>query len=230
MRTLGLIGGTSWESTIEYYRIINEEVAKRLGGWSSAKMLLYSVNFQEFVELMERGEWERIAKKLAEIARTLEAAGAEIILLCTNTMHKVADAIRNAISVRFLDIIDCTAAEIRRCGVKKVAVLGTRTTMEDGFYIEKLAEHGIEAIVPGEEDRREVDRIIFEELCRGIFSEDSKRRLLKIIGKLKEEGCEGVVLACTELPLVIRQEDVDLRIFDTTKIHAVCAVSAALEP
>ncbi len=230
MRTLGLIGGTSWESTIEYYRIINEEVAKRLGGWSSAKMLLYSVNFQEFVELMERGEWGRIAKKLAEIARTLEAAGAEIILLCTNTMHKVADAIRNAISVRFLDIIDCTAAEIRRCGVKKVAVLGTRTTMEDGFYIERLAEHGIEAAVPEEEDRREVDRIIFEELCRGIFSEDSKRRLLEIIGKLKEEGCEGVVLACTELPLVIRQEDVKLRIFDTTKIHAICAVSAALEP
>ncbi len=230
MRTLGLIGGTSWESTIEYYRIINEEVAKRLGGWSSAKMLLYSVNFQEFVELMERGEWGRIAKKLAEIARTLEAAGAEIILLCTNTMHKVADAIRNAISVRFLDIIDCTAAEIRRCEVKKVAVLGTRTTMEDGFYIERLAEHGIEAAVPEEEDRREVDRIIFEELCRGIFSEDSKRRLLEIIGKLKEEGCEGVVLACTELPLAIRQEDVKLRIFDTTKIHAICAVSAALEP
>ncbi len=230
MKTLGLIGGTSWESTIEYYRIINEEVAKRLGGWSSAKMLLYSVNFQEFVELMERGEWGRIAKKLAEIAKTLEAAGAEIILLCTNTMHKVADAIRNAISVRFLDIIDCTAAEIRRCGVKKVAVLGTRTTMEDGFYIERLAEHGIEAAVPGEEDRREVDRIIFEELCRGIFSEDSKRRLLEIISRLKEGGCEGVVLACTELPLVVRQEDVELRIFDTTKIHVVCAVSAALEP
>ncbi len=228
MKTIGLIGGMSWESTLEYYRIINELVSKRLGGHHSAKIILYSVDFDEVVKLQHKGDWEKLGEMLAEIARRLEACGADLILICTNTMHKVADYVQKAINIPLLSIIDATAEEIKRTGLRKVGLLGTKFTMEDDFYRAGLERHGIQTVIPDEEDRNTVHRIIFDELCLGVFKESSKEELKKIVEKLKERGAEGVVLACTELPLLLSQEDCDIPIFDTTRIHAEYAVNFAL--
>jgi len=228
MKTIGLIGGMSWESTLEYYRIINELVSKRLGGHHSAKIILYSVDFDEVVKLQHQGDWEKLGKMLAEIARRLEACGADLILICTNTMHKVADYVQKAISIPLLSIIDATAEDIKKSGLKKVGLLGTKFTMEDDFYRTGLERHGINTVIPDEEDRNTVHRIIFDELCLGVFKESSKEELKKIVEKLKEKGAEGVVLACTELPLILNQDDCDIPLFDTTRIHAEYAVNFAL--
>ncbi|WP_457550351.1 aspartate/glutamate racemase family protein [Archaeoglobus sp.] len=227
MRTIGLLGGMSWESTLEYYRIINEEVTKRLNGLHSSKIILYSFDFDEIAELQSRNRWNELCEILAEKAEMLEKAGADCILICTNTMHKVADYVQSRINVPLLSIIDCVAREIVKRGIKRVGLLGTKFTMEDGFYKDGLRKYGLEVVVPDEKDRNEVHRIIFEELCRGIFKEPSRRKLIEIIEKLKMKGAEGVILGCTELPLLIKQSEIP--IFDSTKIHAVYAVEFALK-
>ncbi len=227
MKTIGLLGGMSWESTLEYYRIINEEVAKRLNGLHSAKIILYSFDFDEIAELQSQNRWNELGEILAEKAEMLERAGADLILICTNTMHKVADYVQSRINVPLLNIIDCVAEEVVKRGVRRVGLLGTKFTMEDGFYEDGLRRYGLEVIVPDDEDRNEIHRIIFEELCRGIFKEHSKRKLIEIIGRLKMKGAEGVILGCTELPLLVKEAEIP--IFDSTKIHAVYAVEFALK-
>jgi aspartate racemase len=229
MKTIGLIGGMSWESTLEYYKIINELVSKKLGGHHSAKIILYSVDFDEVVKPQHQGDWVKLGEMLAEIARRLEACGADLVLICTNTMHKVADYVQKAINIPLLSIIDATAEKIKRAGLKRVGLLGTKFTMEDDFYRTGLERHGITTVIPDEEDRNTVHRIIFDELCLGVFKESSKEELKKIVKKLKEKGAEGVVLACTELPLLLSQEDCDIPLFDTTRIHAEYAVNFALQ-
>ena len=226
MKTIGLLGGMSWESTLEYYRIINEEVAKRLNGLHSAKIILYSFDFDEIAELQIKNRWNELGEILAEKAKMLEKAGADFILICTNTMHKVADYVQRRISIPLLSIIDCVAEEIVKKGIERVGLLGTKFTMEDGFYEDGLRRYGLDVVIPDEEDRNEVHRIIFEELCRGIFKDSSKKKLIEIIEKLKMKGAEGVILGCTELPLLVKQADIP--IFDSTKIHAVYAVEFAL--
>jgi aspartate racemase len=223
---IGLIGGMSWESTVEYYRIMNEIVKERLGGWNSAEVLLYSVNFEEIVSLQKAGEWDRLGEILGDIAVKLENAGAKAVLICTNTMHKVADAVEKRIGIPLINIIDVTAEALKGDGVKKAGLLGTKFTMEDGFYQERMKKHGIEVIVPEkEEDRNAIHSIIFDELCLGIIREESERRLRKIVDELKERGAEGIILGCTELPLILRDEE----FYNTTKLHAEAAVQLLLE-
>lgn len=228
MKTIGLIGGMSWESTLEYYRVLNEEINKRLGGWHSAKMILYSVDFDEIVELQRRNEWEKLGDILADIAKKLEIAGADFVMICTNTMHKVANYVQERINVPLLSIIECVAKEIKKMNLKKVGLLGTRFTMEDNFYKDELKNYGIEVVIPEEHEREEIHRIIFKELCKGVINEASRRKLIEIIERLKIKGAEGVILGCTELRLLIRERDVDLPLFDSTKIHALYAVELAL--
>ncbi len=228
MKTVGLIGGMSWESTLEYYRIMNEIVKERLGKLHSAKIVLYSFDFEEIAEKQRSGEWDELGSILGDVARKLEDAGANIILICTNTMHKVADAVQKRISVPLLHIADVTADRIVEKGLRRVALLGTKFTMEDDFYRERLKEKGIDVLVPEEEEREEINRIIFEELCRGIFKEESKSKLKKIGEDLISRGAEGIILGCTELPLVINQKDFKVPVFDTTRIHAEAAVEFAL--
>ncbi|RLI84802.1 MAG: aspartate racemase [Archaeoglobales archaeon] len=227
MKTIGLIGGMSWRSTLEYYRIINELVGERLGGYHSAKIILHSVDFDEILRF--QGDWKRLGEMLAEIAKRLEFCGADLILICTNTMHKVADYVQEAIDVPLLNIIDVTAEEIKKAGLEVVGILGTKFTMEDEFYREGLRRYGIKALIPDEEDRKTVHRIIFEELCFGVFKESSKEKLKGIVERLRKDGAEGVVLACTELPLILSQEEFEIPLFDTTRIHAEYAVSFALK-
>ncbi|RLE60407.1 MAG: aspartate racemase [Thermoprotei archaeon] len=228
MRIIGLIGGVSWHSTLDYYRIINEEVNRRLGGIHSAKILLYSLDLGEIKELQNQGRREDVEKILVDAAKKLERGGADFGLICANTLHMYFDAISRSVSIPFIHIADATAEKIREVGLKRVGLLGTLPTMELGFYRDRLAEHGIEVIVPSREDRVEVDRIIFEELVVGKFLETSKKRLVDIIDRLVEMGAEGVILGCTELPLILRNAEVDIPLFDTTRIHALKAVELSL--
>ena len=229
MKTIGLIGGMSWESTVTYYQLINEAVKKSLGGLHSAKILLYSVDFQEIEECQSRGEWERSGQILGDAAARLEGAGAECIVICTNTMHKVAPQIAERVHIPILHIAEATAEELVRRDVTRVALLGTRYTMQQDFYKEKLVERGIEVLIPGDGDMEIVNRIIFEELCLGVIREESRREYLRIIEELRARGAEGVILGCTEIGLLIRQEDTELQVFDTTQIHAAKAASWAME-
>lgn len=228
MKTIGLIGGTSWESTLEYYRIINELVRDRLGGFHSAKILLYSVDFDEFVKLMNDGRWNEIADRLIEIATKLERCGAELLLICTNTMHRVADEVQKVISIPLVNIIDVTAEKIKEKGLKRVGLLGTKFTMEDEFYKNRLKAHGIDVVIPEDDERNFVHNVIMKELCFGIVKESSKDKFREIIEKLISKGAEGIVLGCTEIPLLIKQEDCNVPLFDTTRIHAEAAVELAL--
>ncbi|MBO8180398.1 MAG: aspartate/glutamate racemase family protein [Archaeoglobus sp.] len=222
---IGLIGGMSWESTVEYYRIMNELVKEKLGGWNSAEIILYSVNFEEIVRMQRAGEWGKLGEILGDIAVKLEEAGAKAVLICTNTMHKVADDVERRISIPLINIIDVTAEALKRDGVKRAGLLGTKFTMEDGFYQERMKRHGIEIIVPEkEEDRDAVHSIIFDELCLGIIKEESERRLRRIVSELKSAGAEGIILGCTELPLILK----DPEFYDTTKLHAEAAVNFLL--
>lgn len=229
MKTIGLIGGMSWESTVTYYQIINTVVKERLGGLHSARCILYSVEFDEIERCQSSGDWERAGAILAEAAAGLERAGADFIVICTNTMHKVAGQVRSAVSVPLLHIAQVTAAELRRQGVERVALLGTRYTMEQDFYQSVIADSGIEVLIPGEEARALVNAVIFDELCRGVISQDSRRAFLDIIAELAGRGAQGVILGCTEIGLLVRQEDTPVPLFDTTLLHAKRAALDALE-
>lgn len=219
----------SWESTREYYRLINEEIRERLGGLHSAEILMASVDFAPLSQSMDDGDWEGIKTVLLDRTRRLSSAGAELLLICTNTMHRFADDIAaEAKPARLIHIGECAAAEARRCGYRKVALMGTRFTMEGKFYIEKLQESGLELILPGEEDRKWIDQLIFDDLCAGIFEDNSRRKMAAITAQLKEDGAEAVVLGCTELPLILTQEESLLPLLDTMELHARAAVDAAL--
>jgi aspartate racemase len=229
VKTIGLIGGMSWESTIPYYRIINETVKECLGGLHSAKVILYSVDFHEIEQLQRAGDWEEAGRLLAQAARSLAAAGAEGIVLCTNTMHKVAAAIEGAAPIPLLHIADPTAAEIKRQGLRKVGLLGTRFTMEQDFYRDRVErKHGIEVIVPGAQDRGIVHRVIYEELCLGKIADASRTEYRRIIGQLADAGAEGIILGCTEISLLVKQADSPVPLFDTTAVHARSAAEWAL--
>lgn len=228
MKTIGLLGGMSWESTIPYYRIINEEIRSALGGLHSAKVLLYSVDFQEIEACQAAGDWDRSAALLSDAAAGLERAGADFLVLCTNTMHRVAPQIAGRVGIPLLHIADTVTAALQAEGISRAALLGTKYTMGQAFYREKLTQAGIEVLVPEGKDAELVNRVIYDELCLGILSEESKRSYLRIIGQLTEQGAQGIVLGCTEIGLLIRQEDTGVPLFDTACIHALAAVRYAL--
>ena len=229
MRTIGLIGGMSWESTVEYYRLINEEIKRRKGGLHSGKCLLYSVDFGEIEPFMRTGEWEKISSILIDSAKKLEAGGAEFILLCTNTMHKLFPEIQSEVQIEMIHIVDAVTERVLKAKIKKVGLLGTTQTMEEDFYRSRIESKGIQVVIPDVEDRAIVNEIIFSELCVGIIAEKSRREYQRIIKKMIESGAEGIILGCTEIPLLIKEEDVQVQIFDTTYIHAVKAVEKALD-
>jgi aspartate racemase len=229
MKTIGLLGGMSWESTIPYYRLINEGIKHHLGGLHSASLLLHSVDFHEIEACQASGEWDKAGEILAQAALGLERAGAEGILLCTNTMHKVADHIEGRCALPFLHIADATGRAIQAAGMKLVALLGTRYTMEQDFYRGRLsAQFGIECLIPDDADRARINQIIFDELCLGTFSEASRAFYIEVIGKLAEEGAEGVIFGCTEIGLLVPEEQSPITVFDTTAIHAADAVEFML--
>jgi aspartate racemase len=229
MKTIGLIGGMSWESSLEYYRIINEEVKKRLGGFHSARCLMYSVDFAEIERLQHSGDWDKLAWILGQVAVRLEAGGADFLVLCTNTMHKVAPALEAAVNVPLLHIADPTAERIKARGIKKVGLLGTRFTMEEEFYRGRLEKkHGLEVLVPDESDRQLIHHVIYYELCDGSLQAESRRKFRTVIEKLGQAGAQGVILGCTEIGLLVKEKDSPLPIFDTTIIHAQAAVDYAL--
>lgn len=229
MKTIGLIGGMSWESSIEYYRIINETTRDRLGGFHSARSVMVSVDFSEIEVLRHQGGWQDVARALGDAARSLEVGGADFVVLCTNTMHIVADDIQARIGIPLLHIADATAQQIKRSGFNTVGLLGTRVTMEEGFYKHRLTQdHGINVVVPDAQDRETVHRVIYDELVVGQIRHDSAERCVGIIERLIEGGAEGVVLGCTELGLLVHDGDCRVPLFDTTRIHAVAAVERAL--
>ncbi len=229
MKTIGLIGGMSWESSHEYYRIINETVKEYLGGLHSAKSIMYSFDFDEIESLQHQGRWVELGQLVIDAAQKLEKGGADLIVICTNTVHKVADEVQNSINIPLWHIVDATAEKINEMGLQKVGLLGTKFTMEEGFYKDRLREnYGLQVIIPEEEERQIVHDIIYKELVIGIIEERSKVKFIEIIQQLKTKGVQGVILGCTEIPLLIKQEDVDLPLFDTTTIHASSAAKYAL--
>ncbi|NLJ64140.1 MAG: aspartate/glutamate racemase family protein [Christensenellaceae bacterium] len=229
MKTIGLIGGMSWESTVTYYQIINETIREKLGGLHSAKIILYSVDFAEIEEYQSKGDWDKSAILLADAAMRLEQAGADYIVICTNTMHKVAPYIQKKINIPIIHIAETTAETLKKNNVKKVALLGTKYTMTQDFYKEKIQQNGIEVIIPNEKDIEIVNDIIYNELCLGIISDVSRREYVRIIDSLKADGAEGVILGCTEIGLLISQEDSSIPIYDTTQIHAYAAALKSIE-
>ena len=230
MKTLGLIGGMSWESTIPYYRIINETVRERLGGLHSARLILYSVDFHDIERLQQAGAWDEAGRILADAARALEAAGAEGLALCTNTMHKVAAAIEAAVTIPLLHIADPTAAAVKQAGIRTVGLLGTRFTMEQEFYRGRLmARHGLTVIIPDPADREIVHRVIYEELCQGEIRAESRAQYREIMQRLINAGAEGIILGCTEIALLVRPEDAPAPLFDTTGLHARSVALWALD-
>ena len=230
MKTIGLIGGMSWESSAEYYRIMNQTVQERLGGLHSAQCMLYSFDFQEIEQLQHRGAWEKLTELMIRAAQSLEGAGAELLIICANTMHKMAEEVQSSVRIPLVHIADTTAKAIIERGLDKVALLGTRFTMEEDFYKERLQEkHKLEIIIPSERDREVIDKVIYTELCRGIMQQSSKEQFKAIIEKLASNRAQGVILGCTEIPLLISQQDAEIPLFDTTKIHARAAVEIALQ-
>ena len=229
MRTLGLIGGMTWHSTVDYYRLINEGVHERLGGSHSAELLLLSIDFEPIEELQGRGDWAGMAKLMGEWARRLEAAGAEGLVICTNTMHRLADSVTGAVSVPLIHIADATAGAIKEKGLATVGLLGTRYTMEMDFYRGRLVkEHGLKVIIPEEPGRTSVHDIIYRELAQGVVREGSRQAYVEVIRGLKRRGAQGVILGCTEIPLLIKAADSPIPVFDTTALHAAAAVEFAL--
>jgi aspartate racemase len=229
MKTIGLLGGMSWESTLHYYRLLNEAVKAQLGGLHSAKIVLISVDFHSLEKMLHDGNWTAITAELTGYAQQIEKAGAEMLLVCTNTMHKVADAIQTAITIPLIHIADCTADRIAAVGLRKVGLLGTRFTMEEDFYRHRLARrHGLEVIVPEPADRKRVDEIIFTELCRGLVREESRKEYLRIIADLQKQGATGIIAGCTEIGMLVEQHQLNLPFFETTEIHAEAAIRAAL--
>jgi len=228
MKTIGLLGGMSWESSALYYQLVNEGVRDRLGGFHSAPCLISSVDFAVVEDMQARGAWDEAGELLAGEAAALEQIGAECIVLCTNTMHKVADAITAAVSVPLLDVIDVTAAAIQAAGLRSVGLLGTRFTMEEPFYADRMAGHGLEVVIPTADDRRTINDVIYGELVRGVIREESRAAYQEIIGRLVEQGAGGVILGCTEIELLISQDDCSVPAFPTTRLHAEAAVDFAI--
>lgn len=228
MKTIGLIGGMSWESTVTYYQIINETIKKELGGLHSAKILLYSVDFAEIEKCQTEGNWDKSADILGAAAKNLEKAGADYIVICTNTMHKIAPLIQKQITIPLIHIAEATAERLTEKHIGKVALLGTKYTMMQDFYKEKLTEVGIQVLIPCEVDIELVNHVIFDELCLGIISENSKKEYLRIIDELSKQGAQGVILGCTEIGLLINQKDTSLPVFDTAEIHAHKAAMTAI--
>ncbi|KAH0791629.1 aspartate/glutamate racemase family protein [Histomonas meleagridis] len=229
MKTIGLLGGMSWESTVTYYQIINETIKQKLGGLHSAKILLYSVDFAEIEKYQSDGDWDKSAEVLGKAASNLQKAGADFIVICTNTMHKVAPQIQEQISIPIVHIADATAEALLLAGHHTVALLGTKYTMTQDFYKSKLEGHGIKVLVPEQNDIETVNTVIYDELCRGIISPESRAKYVEIIKKLEKIGAEAVILGCTEIGLLIHQSDSPLHVFDTTFIHAEKAALKALE-
>ena len=229
MKKIGLIGGITPESTILYYQILNKLSANQLGKVHSAELIINSFDFGQISQLVKQGKWDLLDKKMAETATNLENSGASCILICANTMHLCIDAVRKVVRIPVIHIADSTAKEIQKKGIQKVALLGTKYTMEKDFFRDILNEHSIETIIPDAEERDEIHRIIYDELAQGKFKKSSKESYLKIIDRLILNGAEGIILGCTEIPLLINQNDVSLPIFDTTKIHAAAAFKFATE-
>ncbi|PGQ98581.1 aspartate/glutamate racemase family protein [Bacillus cereus] len=229
MKTIGLIGGMSWESTSEYYRIINEEIKERLGGLHSAKCLINSVDFEEIERCQSSGDWDGAGEILGNAAYSLQKGGADFIIICTNTMHKVVGKIKAKIDIPVLHIADATAKEIKRKNIQKVGLLGTKYTMEQDFYKSRIEEHDIKVIVPSEKNRKEINKVIYTELCLGKIVSQSREYYKRVIEELVQKGAQGIILGCTEIGLLIKQENVSVPIFDTTHIHAIEAVKVALD-
>lgn len=229
MKTIGLIGGMSAESTVTYYKVINSVVNQKLGGFHSAKCLLYSVDFDEIERCQMNGEWEKSGEILADAARRLQKGGADFLVLCTNTMHKVAHAIQSAVNIPFLHIAEATARRVKDAGIGRVCLLGTAFTMEEGFYKDVLARNGIDVIVPDADDRKTVNDVIYGELCHGVIKDESRAKFVGIINKAAALGARGAILGCTEIGLLVGDGDITLPVFDTALIHAEEAALAALE-
>jgi aspartate racemase len=229
MKTIGLIGGMSWESTAIYYRLLNEAVARRLGGLHSAQLVLYSVDFHDIEACQQAGAWDEAGSRLHDAAQALERAGAQFLVLCTNTMHKVADAITEGVSIPLLHIGDATANAIIQSGVRRVGLLGTRFTMDQDFYRSRLETHGLSVVLPSQDDRKLVNRVIYDELCLGEIRDDSRREYQRIIAKMVEVGVEGIILGCTEIGMLISANDSPVPTFDTTEIHVEAAAEYALQ-
>lgn len=229
MKTIGVLGGMSWESTASYYKALNEGVKSRLGRLNSAKVVLFSVNFDEIEKLQHQGKWDETAVLLSDAAESVEKAGADFLMICTNTMHKVVPEIESRISIPILHIADATANVLQADGVEKVGLLGTRFTMEQDFYKGRLTDKfGMDVVVPNSEDQESVHTIIYDELCKGVIKESSKQQYLKIIDKLYAEGAQAVILGCTEIALLVSQQDTQVPLYDTTEIHAKQGVEYAL--
>lgn len=229
MKTIGLIGGLSWESSAVYYRIINELVREKVGGTHSAKSIMYSVDFAEFEKLQHQGDWDKLTELMIDAGMRLKNGGADFIVICTNTMHKMADAIESQVGIPLLHIADAAADEVKKRGLGKVALLGTKFTMEQDFYKNRLSQkHGIEVIIPDQCEREVIHSVIYNELVVGKIVKSSREAFVKIIGNMQSLGAEGIVLGCTEIPLLVSQEDSAVPIFDTTQIHAAAAVEFSL--
>ncbi len=230
MKTIGLIGGMSWESSLEYYRIINETVKKKLGGFHSAKCLMYSVDFEEVEKLQRQGKWDEATALMIDAAQRVKKGGADFVVICTNTMHKMAEEVQSSINIPLLHLADVTAERIKAQGLKKVGLLGTKFTMEEDFYKGRLIKkHGLEVMIPDDEEREAIHNILYNELCMGEIKKISKDKFKKIIDNLVLKGAEGIILGCTEIPLLIDKEDYEIPLFDTTRIHAEEAVEYALQ-
>lgn len=228
MLTIGLLGGMSWESSAEYYRLANELVRDQLGGLHSAECVLYSVDFADVEAMQAAGAWQGAADLLGAAAKRLEAAGADLLVLCTNTMHKVADEIENSVSIPLVHLADTTAAAVREAGLNTVGLLGTAFTMEQDFYRSRLATHDLSVIIPDDDDRVLVHRVIYDELCRGVVSAESRQAYQRVIARLISAGAEGIVLGCTEIELLIGSGDSPVPVFPTTRLHVEAAVKLAL--
>ncbi len=229
MKTIGLIGGMSWESTLEYYRIINESTKKKLGGDHSAEVLIYSFDFYDIVNLQEQGDWKRLEDMIVDVGKGLKEAGSDFLLICANTMNKMADQTQKRVGLPVLHIGDATAEVIKERSMGTVGLIGTKYVMEGDFYRRRMKEkHGIEVLIPKDEKRDQVHDIIYNELCKGEVKNRSKNALLKMLRELVDRGAEGIILGCTEIPLYITRDDVDIPLFNTTAIHAEAAVEQAL--
>jgi aspartate racemase len=229
MKVIGLIGGLSWESSSEYYRLINQETRRRLGGLNSAKVLIYSVNHHEINELEEKDRWEELIEIMGDSARRLEKGGADFVLICCNAMHKIADEIQNRIQIPLIHIADAAAEAVKHARLSKIGLLGARAVMEEEFFKHNLVSANLKVLIPAENDREFINNVIFNQLAYGNIVEESRERTVEIIKRLKKAGAQGVILGCTELPLLIREEDSVLPLFDTLRLHAQRAVNLALE-
>ena len=229
MKTIGMLGGMSWESTATYYRLLNEGVKQRLGGLHSASICMVSMDFDELEKLQHAGDWQGIAQRLSDAARKVAAGGADFLMICTNTMHEVADEVAAAVEIPLLHIADATARQLQQAGIKRAGLLGTRFTMEMDFYTSRIRElHGIDVLVPDASDRELVHRVIYDELCLGKIRNSSRDNFLQIIDKLKKAGAEAVILGCTEIAMLVKQDMTAVKLFDTAEIHALEAVNMAL--